>query len=86
MDETTKLFLICFSGILLSSCEWVEKHNRGRHNKTEIENTVNAWLGKAIQIDPTVGYLTVRGDSNEIELPSVDFRLIRYIDSEGCTP
>lgn len=75
-------FLMCN---VRCSCDRISKIQQEKRELAQIETSVNTWLGRKIQIDPTVGYLTARGDSDEIELPSVDFRLIRYIDSEGCT-
>ena len=50
-----------------------------------MEAIVNSWLGKVITIDHTVGFITERGDSTDIDMPDEEYKLIRYVDGGGCT-
>ena len=77
--------LICFQSVIFISCGWLENKNKEHRQRSEVESIVNSWLGKVITVDKTVGFITERGDSTDIDMPDADFRLIRYIGGDGCT-
>ena len=77
--------VICFICITFVSCGWIDTKFRSSHNNVEVEAVVNSWLGKVITVDPTVGFITEKGDSIDVDMPDADFRLIRYIGGDDCT-
>lgn len=77
--------VICFICITFVSCGWIDTKFKSSRDNAEVEAVVNSWLGKVITVDPTVGFITTRGDSADIELPDEEYKLIRYVDGGGCT-
>ena len=67
------------------SCGGIDTKFKVGHDNADVEAVVNSWFGKVITIDPTVGFITTRGDYTDIELPDAEYKLIRYVDGGGCT-
>ena len=60
---------------------------QNRHGDSEtVADLIDDWLGKQLMLPADVGYLTINGDSINAILPGGEFKIVRYIDKNGCTP
>ncbi len=77
--------LILFSCISCSDNKEIQQELN--EHRTQIFNVLDYWIDRKMNLDYNVGFFTTRGrDTLEYQNQNADFKILRYIDSTGCTP
>lgn len=60
--------------------------NTEQQNQNElVAEILHKWIGKRLNLPADIGYLTTNGTDVNTNLPTEDFKIVRYVDKEGCT-
>lgn len=64
-------------------------HNSESHanidDRSQVEAYINQWINRQVNLPTDIGMFTTNGDSLDAYFPRETFKIIRYVDKEGCT-